>query len=232
MDDEKIVGILGGMGPEATAYCFKRIIDLTQAKKDQDHLRVVIDSNPKIPDRISSIEKNDNRILELLCETARNLQKAQANFIIIPCNTAHYYINEIASAVNIPVLNMIEETVKEINRVEVNAIGVLGTNMLIKTKLYQNMFDKYGIKYIVPDDESQKNIMGIIKLVKEGYDKEKIKNNLFLVTKKLMRKGSIGILLGCTELPLVFPYSKFNIPIFDSTTILAKAAIRFALCKK
>ena len=98
---EKIIGILGGMGPEATADLFYKIIKLTPAKKDQEHLRIIIDNNPKIPDRTKAIlYKGENPLPELI-KTAQNLEKAGANFIIMPCNTAHYYHHEIQKIINI-----------------------------------------------------------------------------------------------------------------------------------
>ncbi|GAH53208.1 unnamed protein product, partial [marine sediment metagenome] len=107
---EKIIGILGGMGPEATVDLFHKIIKFTPAKKDQDHFRIIIDNNPKIPDRTAAILGKGEDPLPALQETARNLEKAGVDFIIIPCNTAHYFLPQIQKSVNIPVLNMIEET--------------------------------------------------------------------------------------------------------------------------
>jgi len=112
---EKIIGILGGMGPEATIDLYNKIIKLTAANKDQEHLRIIIDNNPKIPDRSMAILKGQTSPLNALQKTALTLEKAGADFIIMLCNTAHYYISSLKSIVNIPVLNMIEETAKEIN---------------------------------------------------------------------------------------------------------------------
>jgi aspartate racemase len=110
---EKIIGILGGMGPEATIDLFYKIVKFTPAEKDQDHLRIIIDNNPKIPDRTAAILKKGEDPLPALQETARNLEKAGADFIIIPCNTAHSFLSSIQKSVKIPVLNMIEEAAKE-----------------------------------------------------------------------------------------------------------------------
>jgi len=225
---EKIIGILGGMGPEATVDIFQKIVRFTKAKKDQDHLRIIIDNNPKIPDRTASIEKGDDSIVEYLCDTAVNLQKAGAHFIIIPCNTAHYFIKEIERAVAIPLINMIAEAVTAVKKAKITSAGILATSGTIKTKLYQNEFDRAGIHWVIPDIESQKNIMEAITLVKRGDDKPGISKKLLYEIKKLIKKNIEGIVLGCTEIPLVFPYSQVKISVFDATTILAESAVRFA----
>jgi aspartate racemase len=112
---EKTIGILGGMGPEATAYLFRKIIRHTKADKDQEHLKVIIFNNPKIPDRTDFIlEKGTENPLPYLAEAAKELQRSGADFIIIPCNTAHYFYEDICRAVSIPVINMIEAVADEI----------------------------------------------------------------------------------------------------------------------
>ena len=107
---EKIIGILGGMGPEATIDLFTKIVKSTKAKKDQDHLRILIDNNPKIPDRTLAIQKKGPSPLPRLIQSAKTLEKAGADFIIIPCVTAHYYVDRLQKRVNIPILHIAEET--------------------------------------------------------------------------------------------------------------------------
>jgi len=104
--NQKIIGILGGMGPEATLDLFHKIIKLTYAEKDQDHLRIIIDNNPKIPDRTDAISGTGKDPLPKLIVTAQILEKAGADFIIIPCNTAHYFISEIQQSIKIPILTL------------------------------------------------------------------------------------------------------------------------------
>jgi len=226
--EEKIIGILGGMGPEATVDIFKKIVKLTKAEKDQDHFRIIIDNNPKIPDRTASIRNGDLKIVEYLCKTAKNLQRAGADFIIIPCNTAHYFVKDIEKVINIPIINMIKETVNAVKEAKIDIVGILATDGTIKTGLYQNEFSKIGINCVIPDYQSQKNIMNIISLVKKGFEKKLISKNLLYETKKLIEKKIDGIILGCTEIPLVFPYNDIKLPVFDATTILAKSAIKYA----
>src|SRR4030042_3354613 len=141
---EKIIGILGGMGPEATIDLFYKIIKSTPAEKDQDHLRIIIDNNPKIPDRTAAILGKAEDPLPALQETAQNLEKAGADFIIIPCNTAHYFLSSIQESVNIPVLNMLEETAKETKKriPQIKKVGLLASIGVYKSEIYHQHFKK------------------------------------------------------------------------------------------
>ena len=115
--NEKIIGILGGMGPEATIDLFQKIVKLTPAQQDQEHLRIIIDNNPKIPDRTKAILHGGENPLPELIKTAQNLERAGADFIIIACNTAHYYLPEIQKTVNITIFSIMQETALYIHHV-------------------------------------------------------------------------------------------------------------------
>jgi len=141
---EKIIGILGGMGPEATIDLFYKIIKFTPAEKDQEHLRIIIDNNPKIPDRTNAILGTGKDPLPELITTAKNLEKAGADFIIMPCNTAHYFISKIQKNISIPILNMIQETANDVKRVfpDFKKVCLFASKGTYKTKLYNTFFDK------------------------------------------------------------------------------------------
>jgi len=144
---EKIIGILGGMGPEATVDLFYKIIKLTPAEKDQEHLRIIIDNNPKIPDRTAAILGKGEDPLPALQETAQSLEKAGADFIIIPCNTAYYFLSSIQESVKIPILNMIEETAKETRKKipPIKKVGLLASVGVYETKIYHQQFEKFNL---------------------------------------------------------------------------------------
>jgi aspartate racemase len=152
---EKIIGILGGMGPEATIDLFYKIIKFTPAEKDQDHLRIIIDNNPKIPDRTAAILGKGKDPLPALQETAKNLEKAGADFIIIPCNAAHYFLSSIQESVKIPILNMIKETVKETQKKNssIKKVGLLASIGTYKTKIYHQHFKKFKIPLILKEGD-------------------------------------------------------------------------------
>jgi len=227
---EKIIGILGGMGPEATIDLFYKIIKLTPAEKDQDHLRIIIDNNPKIPDRSAAILGKGEDPLPALQETAKNLEKAGANFIIIPCNTAHYFLPSIQESVKIPVLNMIEETAKETQKrnSSIKKTGLLASIGTYKAEIYNKYFKKYNIEVISPEEKDKEEVMRVIYAVKAGNLSEEVKKSIISIAQKLIDKGAGAIITGCTEIPLILKEEDVSVSIIDPTQILAKAAVKKA----
>jgi aspartate racemase len=227
---EKIIGILGGMGPEATTDLFYKIIKLTPAGKDQDHLRVIIDNNPKIPDRTAAILGKGEDPLPALRETARNLEKAGADFIIIPCNTAHYFLPSIQESVKIPILNMIEETAKKTQKKipSIKKVGLLALIGTYKTEIYSQHFKKFNIEVISPEEKDKEKVMKVIYAVKTGDLSEEIKKNITSIAQKLIDKGAEAVIAGCTEIPLILKEGDVSVPIIDPTQALAEAAIQKA----
>jgi aspartate racemase len=227
---EKIIGILGGMGPEATIDLFYKIIKFTSAEKDQDHLRIIIDNNPKIPDRTAAILRKGEDPLLALQETARNLEKAGADFIIIPCNTAHYFLPSIQESVKIPILNMIEETAKETQKriPQIQKVGLLASIGVYETKIYYQCFKKFNIEVISPEEKDKEEVMNAIYAVKAGDLSNEVKGNIIKIAQKLIDKGAEAIIAGCTEIPLILKEGDISVPIIDPTQILAKAAVQKA----
>jgi len=227
---EKIIGILGGMGPEATIDLFYKIIKFTPAEKDQDHLRIIIDNNPKIPDRTAAILGKGENPLPALQETAQNLEKAGADFIIIPCNTAHYFLSQIQKSVKIPILNMIEETVKETKKriPQIKKVGLLASIGVYKSKIYHQHFKKFNIEVISPEEKNKEKVMKVIYTIKAGNLSEEVKKNIILIAQKLIDNGAEAIITGCTEIPLILKEGDISAPIIDPTQALAKAAAQKA----
>jgi aspartate racemase len=227
---EKIIGILGGMGPEATIDLFYKIIKFTPAEKDQEHLRIIIDNNPKIPDRTAAILGKGEDPLPALQETAQNLEKAGADFIVIPCNTAHYFLSSIQESVNIPVLNMIEETAKETKKriPQIKKVGLLASIGVYKSEIYHQRFKKFNIEVISPEEKDKEEIMKVIYTIKAGDLSKRVKKNILKITQKLIDKGAEAIIAGCTEIPLILKEGDVSVPLIDSTQILAKAAVQKA----
>ena len=227
---EKVIGILGGMGPEATIDLFYKIIKFTPAEKDQDHLRIIIDNNPKIPDRTAAILGKGEDPLPALQETARNLEKAGADFIIIPCNTAHYFLPSIQESVKIPILNMIEETAKETQKriSQIKKVGLLASIGIYKTEIYHQHFKKINIVVISPEEKDKEEVMNAIYAVKAGDLSNEVKGNIIKIAQKLIDKEAEVIIAGCTEIPLILKEGDVSVPIIDPTRILAKAAVQKA----
>jgi len=227
---EKIIGILGGMGPEATIDLFYKIIKFTPAEKDQDHLRIIIDNNPKIPDRTASILGKGEDPLPALRESARNLEKAGADFIVIPCNTAHYFLSSIQKSVKIPILNMIEKAASETQQriPQIKKVGLLASIGTYKTEIYHQQFKKFNIEVIYPDEKDKEEAMKAIYAVKAGDLSDEVKGNILKIVQKLIDKGAEAIIAGCTEIPLILKEGDVSVPLIDPTQILAKVAIQKA----
>lgn len=148
---ERVIGILGGMGPLATADLFRRIVERTPARRDQDHPRIIIYNNPKIPDRTAFILGNGPDPRPELIASAKKLESWGADFIIMPCNTAHFFAETIQRAINIPLVSMIEETAKKIESMGLRKVGLLATDGTIKGMVYHRALLKRGIHIAVPN---------------------------------------------------------------------------------
>lgn len=155
----KIVGIIGGMGPKATVDLYNKIVDYTDASSDQDHLHVVIDGNAKIPDRTSYILGNGKSPLDELVKTGERLKNAGADFLIMPCNTAHYFYDELYEKLNMPFINMIEEVGKYIvtkhGKIKVGLLATLGT---YQGKIYERYCKELGLDIIIPSKEVRQKV--------------------------------------------------------------------------
>lgn len=231
---EKIIGILGGMGPEATADLYLRIIKATPAKRDQDHPRVIIYSNSKVPDRTPAILGTGPSPLPELIRAGKRLEEAGADFVIIPCNTAHFFINQLQEELRIPILDMIKLSAEEAkkNYTNLKRAGLLATDGTLKSELYRTAYDKAGIEIIEPTPEKQAEVMkAIYQYIKAG---NLIDGGLMLrdVANELVSLGAELIICGCTEVSLVLKDGKLQVPILDPLQILADAAVAEALPKE
>ena len=229
MKKEMTVGILGGMGPEATVDLFAKIVRSTPVSRDQDHLRLIIDNNPKIPDRQEAILENGPSPAPMLIESAKNLAVAGADFIVMPCNTAHYWIEEIKKAVTIPVVDMIEETAKETARLyrSSRTVGIMAATGTVRSGLYQRRLRDLGIKAISPTDNGQARLMQVIYSVKSG-NLPKASTAAVEIGQELVKAGAEAIIAGCTEIPLILKTGDLPVPIIDATQVLATRAIEIA----
>lgn len=165
----KIVGIIGGMGPKATADLYNKIVDYTDANLDQDHLHVIIDGNAKIPDRTSYILGKGESPLEEILITGERLKSIGADFLIMPCNTAHYFYDELYEKLNISFINMIEEVGKYIvNKYGKIKVGLLATLGTYEGKVYEKYCEKLGLDIVTPSKEVRKKVSDAVYIVKSG----------------------------------------------------------------
>jgi aspartate racemase len=226
---KKILGILGGMGPLATADLFKKVVLMTKADRDQDHIYVLVDSNPTIPDRTAYLlTRKSESPLKHLIDSAKKLELMKANCIIMPCNTAHYFYDDIVKEINTPFLNMIEETAKKVSRKHghIKNVGLLALEGTCKLGLYEKIFTNYGIKIIIPDNRHQAYITSLVNHVKKARFNIDI-SGIYETIDNLKDKNAEIFILGCTELPIAFQVFNIKEKTVDPTAVLAESAIRF-----
>ena len=227
---EKTIGILGGMGPEATLNCFSRIISSTPAKNDQEHLRVIIDSNPKVPDRTAAIIAEGESPVPVLVAGCRALQQAGADFIIIPCVSAHFFLDEIQQQIELPILSIFDVVAETIisDHPDIKTVGLMSTTGTISGGLFQKRLAADNIKTIVPAETQQAKVMAAIYDIKNSQparSRAQITSDLIATAENLITTGARGIVAGCTEIPLALNQKHLSVPYFDALTILARAAI-------
>ena len=202
---KKTIGILGGMGPLATADLFQKIIALTAAGSDNEHIRVYIDSNASIPDRTAAILGGGADPLPAMRDSLRKLESCGADCIIMPCNTAHYFLPRLQGLTDIPFLSMLEAAAKACRaKFPGGTAAVLATRGTLASGLYQAALEKENVPFLLPEEGERDALL-------EG----------------MAGRGAGYFILGCTELPLAFRLLGLTQPSVDPTEELARAAIRF-----
>lgn len=225
--DKKIVGIIGGMGPGATALLFQKLIDYTDAKCDAEHVHILIDNNTQIPDRTTAILNGDDTPALHIIESGKKLEQCGAELLIIPCNTSHYFYERIQRELTVPVINMIAETAKVCLKNGYTKVGVLATSGTLKTNIYAEELKRFGIETVYPDENGQKKVMEVI------YDQVKAGRRINVqildqTLKRMAANGAQAFILGCTELPFAIKNGDFGYYFLDSLDILAKQTIERA----
>lgn len=225
MSQEPRLGILGGMGPQATETFYQRIIDRTQAERDQEHLPTLIWSDALIPDRTAALlEGREAEVFARLLADARLLERAGCTVIAIPCNTSHYFVDKLQAQVGIPILNMIRETVRRLQASGKRKAGILATDGTVQMGLYQKECQAAGITGVAPSAETQKLVMSIIyDEIKKGESGSREK--FALIDKAMGDMGCDCAILGCTELSVY--RSMHGLPAYyvDAMEVLAEEAI-------
>jgi len=231
----RIIGILGGMGPQATIDLYQKVLNCTPATTDQEHLQVLIWSDPHIPDRTAAILYGGRDPRPALCAGAAKLVRGGAEVIGIPCNTAHYYLDAIRQAAEgIPVLDMIELAAKSArDLLGANAVvAVTATRGTLATGLYNSALLRYGLKPLVPSPVEQEIIDSLIfgpRGVKAGFVDEANCMGYQDICLGLLRSGAQAVVAACTELPLLAGPASTLLPIIDPTSVLAEALVSFGL---
>jgi len=229
---EKVIGVLGGMGPESTAALLVKITRSTPASREQDLLRVIVDSNPKIPDRTEALVSGETGpVIDALVETARNLERAGAGLIGIPCNTAHAFLSDVRSAVRVPVLDMILETATHARDTfgEKAIVGVLATTGTVRARLYDDALGNVGLSALAPATQNlQDEVMRAIHSVKVRGVTEDAREQLGNAIRDVEMNGATALIAGCTEVSILLEQGAPALPWIDPLWVLAQALVREA----
>lgn len=198
----KKLGVIGGLGPLATAYFYELVTEFTKISVEQEHIEIILISKPQIPDRTAFIlDKSKPSPLPEIINTGKTLVSAGADVIAIPCVTAHYFMREITEGIGVPVIDMIYETVRELQDAKYKKVGVMATTGTIRSGIFEKGLIAGGITPVIPDENTQKDVMYLIyDCIKAGYplDMQVFKK----VSDTLFGKGAECIILGCTELSM------------------------------
>ncbi len=227
----KTIGILGGMGPEASAELYRRILKLCQvshrAVQDGDYPRIMIFSMaPKGSDE-TGIKNRDVLLTEFIDGIIR-LTVSGCDFAVLPCNTAHTFISELKKHVKIPIISMTEKAVQKAAKLKMHRIGLLSSEDSYQEGVYEAQLKQHGITLIKPEIDDRKRITQIILHVMGGKIKKGDKKVLISIINKLKKKSAEGVIIGCTELPLVIKKEESPIKAIDTLDVLAEAAIEEA----
>ncbi|HNX30231.1 MAG TPA: amino acid racemase [Holophaga sp.] len=239
---EKIrkVGVVGGVGPAATVNFLDKIVRNTPARTDQEHIKLVVEQNPQIPDRTANLVADGADPTLALYAACKKLESADADMIAIPCNTAHAFVERIQPHLRIPIVNMLFETIQYIQRhhPEAKEVGLLATDGTVKSRIYQEIAEQHGLHLSTPDEPYQRRVMEAIygaSGVKSGFTTGKCEEDLRAALEHLVRdKGATVAILGCTELPLIMAQSDDclvagrHVAVVDPTEILARKCVELA----
>ena len=221
----KKLGVIGGLGPMATAFFMQMVIEMTDADKDQDHIEMLIHSCPSIPDRTSYIlGKSTEDPGRPMVAIGKRLAESGADVIAIPCITANYFFRELSEEIPVPIINIIEETAGYLTERNINKVGLMATDGTVQSGLFQEAFQMAGIDVILPGEEGQRDVMHLI------YQNVKASSPVEMgrferVSGELKEKGAKVILLGCTELSMIRRDEEIGPGYLDAMQILAKQSV-------
>ncbi|MBQ7794811.1 MAG: amino acid racemase [Clostridia bacterium] len=222
-----MLGIIGGMGPAATDLLYRRIIDRTDAECDQEHLDMVILNHASMPDRTAAIKSGDtDKVLSLLIKDAKFLTAAGAAAIAIPCNTSHYFYDELQEQTEIPIINMVRETARFVREKGRKKVCVLATDGTIMTGIYEKALSAEGVEYLAPDENTQKLVMKIIyEQVKKGFPGNE--EDFREIHHFIKANGCDGAILACTELSVFREEAGLTNFYTDALEVLCEKSILY-----
>jgi aspartate racemase len=230
-DAQKTAGVLGGMGPEATVDFMAKVIALTDAERDQDHVRMLVDHNPHVPNRQDAILGDGEDPGPALAAMAAGLQAGGADFLVIPCNTAYVFEDAILAATHIPLISIIGVSVAAVQDSAPGAdrVGLLATDGCLQSGIYQAGLEAAGLAAELPTADELGELMSLVRAIKAGRHSDETARAMAGLGEALVSRGAGAIIAGCTEIPLALEQSMLEVPLLSSTDILAQRTVQLAL---
>ena len=230
---DKLVGVIGGMGPEATVDFMSRVLAATPATSDQDHIRMVVENNPRIPSRQLAMRGKGVDPGKSIAAIALRLQAMEADFIVMPCNLAHAWQSDIEAAISIPFISIVEESVRSaVDRsADDSAVGLMTTPGCFTAGLYQQALADAGRPVITQTPDGLAETMSWVEQIKGGDKSPQVAEGLRALANNLVQRGAKVLIAACTEFPLVLDESMFDVAFVSSTDVLAKKTVALALGK-
>ena len=229
--NDKLVGVIGGMGPDATVDFMSRVLRETPAGKDQDHVRMVVDHNPRIPSRQLAMRGEGENPGPVIASMAERLASAGADFLVMPCNLAHAWQSDIRAATNIPFVSIVDESLRSAeSRIGAESpIGLMTTPGCFKAGLYQHALADAGRPAILQTPDELAETMSFVYRIKSGDQSAEVAQGLKDLASRLIDRGAEVLIAACTEFPLVLNESMFDVAFVSSTDVLAKKTVALAL---
>ena len=241
MNTDNVVGVLGGMGPLATIDFLHKMLRATPAQSDQEHVPVVVASIPQVPDRTAAFRGEGESPLPAMLASGRRLADAGAGLVVVPCNTAHLWFDELQPALGLPMLHLVDAALAECATLAgddgpIHRIGLLATDATLASGLYPNRTPSgSGLQWLMPTAaEMLELVMPGIVAVKAG-DLAVGGRLLHAAAAALVRRGAQALVLGCTEIPLVLHAGAPTpppVPVVDATEALARQAVAWSLARR
>ena len=226
-EQQKTAGVIGGMGPEATVDFMSRVLALTPAKADQDHVRMIVHNNPQVPDRQVDTPEQHTAVMAALAVMASDLEQIGADFLVMPCNTAHGFLDEVCATSGIPFISIIDETVTAVRLAKSDAtrVGLLATDVCLASDLYQRALGAADLTVLLPSPIGQSTIMELVFRIKAGEQGPDVVAAMHRQADELIRQGAEVVIAGCTEIPLVIIPEDLAVPYLSSTAVLAQRTV-------
>jgi len=221
-----LVGVLGGMGPEATVDFMSKLISFTPGDDDQDHIRLLVDQNPTVPNRQDALLRGGINPGPVLADMARGLEAGGCDFLVMPCNTAHAFQDDIKAAVDIPFVSIVDATLDAAK--DAKCVGIMATTGCIRAAIYQPVLESRGMDYVLPSDAEVDELTQLSFEIKSGNKSDKIRTGMRRLAETLIERGADLIVSGCTEFPLVLAADDLAVPLLSSTDELVRKTIAIA----